>query len=149
MLRFFADKLVKLFYLVRGLVFAQEVRLEIDGVDVVVLGELRHHCSCRVHELLMRCDLFVLANRELTLRLKRIVVPLSNRVDDPISLTLIGKLPKGGPVFDISGREDGVAHLRLVLLGLVPIAEAPAGGTDILRVVVGVVLSQHLTELAN
>ena len=97
----------------------------------------------------MRCDLFVLTNRELTLRLERIVVTLSSRVDDPITLTLISELPKGGPVFDIPGREDSVAHLRLVLLGLVSIAKAPASRTDILGVVVGVVLSQHLTELAN
>ena len=72
-----------------------------------------------------------------------------SRVDSTIPLALIGKLPEGGPVFDVSGSEDSVAHFRLMFLGLVTIAEAPTSRTDILRVVVSVVVNQHLAKVLD
>lgn len=95
-----------------------------------------------VHEFCVRSNLLVLT------QLGGFYAALVSE-NDSKALALVGELPKGLPVFDVSGREDSVAHFRLMLLGLIAIAKAPTRRTNIFRVVVSVVINQHTTELLN
>ena len=65
----------------------------------------------------------------------------------PKSLALFGKLFEALPIPNESGSEDCVTHFTLMLLSLVPVAEAPTGGADILAVVVRIISNKHLCEL--
>jgi hypothetical protein len=104
------------------------VRLEGNRVVGQLLRKLRERCLRRMHELLVRGDLLVVPHLAAWGRQR--AVPLA----------LLRKLAESVPILDIAGRENSVTHFRLMLLGLIPVAETPARGTHVFGVVVRVVV---------
>ena len=126
--------------------FAQDRGIEVIWLKIYrvhFLGKTCHDSLRTVHELSMWCDFFVL-----TLLLVRASCFLSS-IDNSKTLTLVSKLSESVPVFDVTWCEDSVSHLRLVLLSLIPVAEAPTSCTHVFGVVVSVVVDKRLSELFN
>jgi hypothetical protein len=97
-------------------------------------------------DVVVACNFLVLFGHFLVMRADFILITvIYNAYSEP--LALFGKLFEALPIPNESGSEHSVPHLTFMLLGLVPVAEAPTGSADIFAVVVRVVRYKHFCEL--